>query len=577
MLNKHPKNTILRQDDVERVAGSCISEQAIGRQLFLAGASKGALDYKSRPYISYKLSLIIMDMMMASLAFMLGDYFNIITATSYRNHAETIYLFMFGLVTISFFQNYSLYNYHIIFSKKWHFANIFKAICWAALTIGLIISIYLWPQVLTNQFFIPLTFFIVTTMMILSRFFSDHLLNFLKVMGLSFIITGIFGLINPEELPEIISNRVVIPLGLAAGLFFIIAGRYFIVHILFNIWMRRRFRRQLIIIGSDRDAKEISDHIISLDAPFWINGVIGNDFEKKLDLSVPKNVLGKLKDLPGIVKSNNIDEIIVTDETIDKHTLISLLDFCTSVGLTAWFPPKLMPIIDMKLYIDNFCGIPMIRLCSQKQSWLFSKIKLCIDAMITLPGFILISPIFLAISIAIKLNSIGPIFYLTQRIGKNARKFEMIKFRSMRINSDPGIHKEYVTKLIKGEIDNKENKKQPLKIVDDPRITSVGKLIRKLSLDELPQLINVLKGDMSLVGPRPCLPYEYEIYKEWHKKRISVRPGITGLWQVAGRSAVSFEDMILLDLYYIYNRSLGMDFGILYETVFVVLGKKGAY
>ena len=105
----------------------------------------------------------------------------------------------------------------------------------------------------------------------------------------------------------------------------------------------------------------------------------------------------------------------------------------------------------------------------------------------------------------------------------------------------------------------------------------MGKLLRKLSFDELPQLINVLKGEMSLVGPRPCLPYEYEIYKNWHKKRSSVRPGITGLWQVAGRSSVVFEDMILLDLYYIYNRGFSLDFSIFYETIFAVLGKRGAH
>jgi lipopolysaccharide/colanic/teichoic acid biosynthesis glycosyltransferase len=116
-----------------------------------------------------------------------------------------------------------------------------------------------------------------------------------------------------------------------------------------------------------------------------------------------------------------------------------------------------------------------------------------------------------------------------------------------------------------------------LKITDDPRITRVGKILRKFSLDELPQLINVLKGDMSLVGPRPCLPYEYDCYKDWCKKRVAVRAGITGLWQVTGRSSVTFEDMILLDLYYIYNRNLAMDFNILFETIFVVLGKKGAY
>jgi lipopolysaccharide/colanic/teichoic acid biosynthesis glycosyltransferase len=116
-----------------------------------------------------------------------------------------------------------------------------------------------------------------------------------------------------------------------------------------------------------------------------------------------------------------------------------------------------------------------------------------------------------------------------------------------------------------------------LKITNDPRVTWIGRILRRTSLDELPQIINVLKGEMSLVGPRPCLPYEYEIYKDWHKKRTSVRPGITGLWQVVGRSEVSFEDMILLDLYYIFNRSFELDLNILFETIFVVLKKKGAH
>ena len=153
----------------------------------------------------------------------------------------------------------------------------------------------------------------------------------------------------------------------------------------------------------------------------------------------------------------------------------------------------------------------------------------------------------------------------------------MFKFRSMRVDSDNEIHKNYVTKLIKGEIDNDKEEGAPLKITNDPRVTKVGKILRKSSLDELPQIINVLKGDMSLVGPRSCLPYEFEMYQDWCKKRTVVRGGITGLWQITGRSEVSFEDMILLDLYYIYNRSLTLDFNILFETIFVVLGKKGAY
>ena len=147
----------------------------------------------------------------------------------------------------------------------------------------------------------------------------------------------------------------------------------------------------------------------------------------------------------------------------------------------------------------------------------------------------------------------------------------------MRVDSGHEIHKEYVTKLIKGKIGNGEGESRPLKITNDPRVTKAGKVLRKFSLDELPQLINVLKGDMSLVGPRPCLPFEFELYQEWYKRRVSVRAGISGLWQVTGRSEVAIEDMVLLDLYYIYNRNLTMDSNILFETIFVVLGKKGAY
>ena len=178
---------------------------------------------------------------------------------------------------------------------------------------------------------------------------------------------------------------------------------------------------------------------------------------------------------------------------------------------------------------------------------------------------------------AIKLSSKGPVFYRTKAVGKNGKFFTMYKFRSMKVDNTSEIHKEFVTKLIKGQIGDEDEKGHPLKITNDPRVTLVGKLLRNYSLDELPQLINVLKGDMSLVGPRPCLPYEYELYEDWYKKRSCVRPGITGLWQVAGRSSVAFEDMILLDVYYIYNRSVLMDMNTLYETVFAVLEKRGAY
>ncbi len=525
-------------------------------------------------FFYYKLGLAIHDFIIVFLTFGLGGL--IIDSSSYidGNLSQAPILCILTLIVLSFFPTFNLYNYHLIFLKNKHMASLVKSFGWSLLTLGVITAIFMWPQLFSNYYLLAIIFLIAIVMMLLSRFFSEQLLNIIKSIGLSFLIVGMIGLISSDENPIYIINWWVISIGFFSAVVFLMVSRYFVVHVVYNIWMRRSFRRQVAIVGSDEEAKRITNHIVDHNAPYWVAGIVG---EYGLDISVPKDRLGALNKLPEIVKQNKIDEIIVTDGNMDKITLISLLDYCTNEGLTVWFPQQLMPIIGMKLDIDNFCDLQMIRLCSQKYNWLFDKIKHGLDALITLPMFVLHLPLFIAIAVTIKLNSKGPVFYRTKAVGKNGKVFTMYKFRSMRVNINSDIHKNYVTKLIKGEISNGENKDQPLKVTDDPRITSVGKILRKLSLDELPQLINVIKGDMSLVGPRPCLPYEYEIYKDWHKKRTSVRPGITGLWQVAGRSSVLFEDMILLDLYYIYNRSLTIDFSILYETIFVVFGMRGAH
>jgi exopolysaccharide biosynthesis polyprenyl glycosylphosphotransferase len=368
-----------------------------------------------------------------------------------------------------------------------------------------------------------------------------------------------------------------LPVGLLFAATLVGIGRKFILTIIYGRWLRRHYRRQVAIIGSNQAAQEIASMVIENNAPFWVAGTIGGDH--CLDTSVPKDRLGDIIELPNIAKKNRLSEILVTEEKMDRRTLISLLDFGLSNGITIWFTPALLPIIDRKIYIDNFCGIPMIKMCSLKRVALFNRMKYALDASVALPLFVALLPLFGVIGLAIKINSKGPVFYRARAIGKNGVEFKMFKFRSMRVNNDACIHKEFVTKLIKGEIGQKTDGDcpKPLKITNDPRITWIGGLLRKYSLDELPQLINVLLGQMSLIGPRPCLPYEFDVYQDWYKKRAAIRPGITGLWQVAGRSEVAFEEMILLDLYYLYNRSLWMDINLVIETVFVVLSKKGAY
>jgi len=217
---------------------------------------------------------------------------------------------------------------------------------------------------------------------------------------------------------------------------------------------------------------------------------------------------------------------------------------------------------------------------SIKPKKLQDLLKRGIDIIGAMVGLLLFSPFMLLAAIAIKADSSGPIIFKQSRVGRKGSRFSFYKFRSMYFNGDDHIHREYVTNLIKGELEriNQGDEEAPLyKIKSDPRVTPVGKIIRKTSIDELPQFLNVLKGEMSLVGPRPPLPYEVEKYEPWHLRRIlEVKPGITGLWQVDGRSRTSFDDMVRLDVRYAQNWSLWLDMKILLKTVRAVIRPKGA-
>jgi len=208
-------------------------------------------------------------------------------------------------------------------------------------------------------------------------------------------------------------------------------------------------------------------------------------------------------------------------------------------------------------------------------------LKRGMDILGSLVGLILFSPFMLATAIAIKMTSPGPIIFKQSRIGVKGLPFQFYNFRSIYWNTDDQIHREYVTNLIQGDLDKinqGDEETQLFKMKSDPRVTRFGKIIRKTSIDELPQFFNVLKGEMSLVGPRPPLPYEVEKYEGWHLRRIlEVKPGVTGLWQVGGRSKTSFEEMVRLDLRYIQNWSIWLDLKILLKTARALIPSKGAW
>jgi lipopolysaccharide/colanic/teichoic acid biosynthesis glycosyltransferase len=190
------------------------------------------------------------------------------------------------------------------------------------------------------------------------------------------------------------------------------------------------------------------------------------------------------------------------------------------------------------------------------------------------------SPVLLVIATLVKLTSKGPVFFRQQRIGEKAQPFDMLKFRTMRVDASDELHKAYVSQFIRGKVAGSEDGTAApvFKIVADPRITKIGHFLRRASLDELPQFWNVLKGEMSLVGPRPPLPYEVKIYEMWHWRRVlEAKPGITGLWQVTGRSRTTFDDMVRLDLRYARDQSIWSDLKILMATPRAVIMGKGAH
>lgn len=204
--------------------------------------------------------------------------------------------------------------------------------------------------------------------------------------------------------------------------------------------------------------------------------------------------------------------------------------------------------------------------------------KRLLDILMCLLAMTFVAPLMALIALCIKLDSNGPVLFKQARVGQNGRIFTLYKFRTMCHNADPDLHRRYVELLISNQLPTTEAGADAptFKLHRDPRVTRVGRILRRTSLDELPQIFNVLIGNMSLVGPRPPITYEVEAYQEWHKGRLAAIPGITGLWQVQGRSRVSFDDMVVMDLEYIQRQSLWLDIKILLLTIPAVISGNGA-
>jgi exopolysaccharide biosynthesis polyprenyl glycosylphosphotransferase len=284
-------------------------------------------------------------------------------------------------------------------------------------------------------------------------------------------------------------------------------------------------------------------------------------------------VLGKIFDSHLIAKKNSVDFFVMAIDNISREHFFEILKYFNENNLTIYITSNYLKVLHGNIQVDTFNKYDLIRIGHPIQSGLLKLSKRCFDMVVGVTGIILLSPLLIALAVLIKMTSKGPIIYKQTRIGKEGQPFMFYKFRSMRINSDKDeTRNANIISFIKGEQGESEGNS---KIVNHSRITRIGKIIRKTSVDELPQLFNVLKGDMSIVGPRPCLPIEWNVYESWQKQRLMFMPGCTGIWQVSGRSKVNFEDAVIMDLYYNCNVSLWLDVKIILNTIPVMFFSKG--
>jgi exopolysaccharide biosynthesis polyprenyl glycosylphosphotransferase len=280
--------------------------------------------------------------------------------------------------------------------------------------------------------------------------------------------------------------------------------------------------------------------------------------------------LGELADVAYVVNAWAVDEVIVALPATHHSEIADICAHCEQSQVAVKLVPDLFELSLARVHMDHLAGIPLIDVQRSHPGRAARAVKRGIDVVVSGFCLLLASPFFLLMCVAIKLDSPGPVLNKQQRVGKGGKVFTFLKFRSMYVNADQMLDL-LISK--KGMVDPRIFKDR-----NDPRRTRVGRIIRRLSVDELPQLINVLRGDMSLVGPRPPLPSEVATYEAHHMKRLDVIGGITGLWQVSGRSNIeSFEEIIIMDTYYIDNWSLALDLKILLRTVMAVVTRNGAY
>ncbi len=380
--------------------------------------------------------------------------------------------------------------------------------------------------------------------------FSSISLGTMAIFAISFLL---------KEEP--LKSRFAVIAGWFMGIILVSIGRFFIGRIQKWLYKYGIGVHTAIIIGKDQTAPAIYQELQN--NLNWGIKIIDNFSEKDFYHSQEK--------IKSLIKNVNINELIQAKPLSEEDTL-SLLNFCKDLKIKFKFVPNLFETNATNIDSSTCVGIPIIELKKTPLEGWGRIYKRFVDLLGSFLALILLSPLFLILAILINIDSPGPVFFKHKRIGRGGKTFYLYKFRTMIKNAE-----EILKEKLKSDSEFKKQFEKEYKLKDDLRVTKLGKILRKTSLDELPQFINVLKGEISLVGPRPIVKDELEKYGRHKEHLLVLKPGITGLWQVSGRTDLSYEERINLDIHYVQNWSLWLDFKIMLKTIPAILKKQGAY
>jgi exopolysaccharide biosynthesis polyprenyl glycosylphosphotransferase len=385
-------------------------------------------------------------------------------------------------------------------------------------------------------------------------------------IGIAFLITCFFFFANIFLI--IPNSRLLIPFIWISCIAVLCLGRLLISGVMGILYRMGLGETRVLVVGSGRVGKMVMQCLAaSPDLGYSVVGFLH-------DLTEPPGnfgrfrMLGTINDISMVIRTMQVDEVIIALPPEMNKYAIQSVKLCEHLGASFKLIPDMYELNLSRIDMENIEGIPLLGIKQVSLNTPQRIITRLIDVSISLLGLIIGSPLYLLIALAVKFSSPGSIIYKQERVGLDGKHFFMFKFRSMYSDADQRLAQLLSLNEAQGPI---------FKMKSDPRRTPVGRVLRRTSLDELPQLFNILKGEMSLVGPRPPLPSEVAQYEEWQKVRLEIKPGLTGLWQVRGRSNISFEEGVLMDIYYIENWSLRLYIQTLLRTIPAVLFSRGAY